>query len=315
MATSKKSSTSSQESSSEEKSTTTLASSSQEALDARITDRNSNEFNPDEILEQEIRDAKPELDFSKIKFIHSSLADHIITLADRMIKKMETELGSEPSKSEFKGVKDMFDYSFTIKDKNNPNGKILNHEEDLKNFIPILTKRIEQGEGARVDGLLKAENIFEQGSHKNRNKFYLSTIAVSSGIEIVKVNWEFAVQTYKEAKEIAEDTFKKAIYDAYVEEYNKIDGNRSNSITAIILRHENSFGYASKITQAIDAYGKSLQKINDDLTTAFNKLSTDLVKSWNLMAQAQTTLMLENKTDSLNLWKSIKSAYNNLISK
>jgi hypothetical protein len=232
-----------------------------------------------------------------------------------MIKKMEMELGTEPSKSEFKGVKDMFDYSFMIRDENNPNGKTLNHEEDLKNFIPILTKRIEQGEGTRVDGLLKAENIFEQGSHKNRNKFYLSTIAVSSGIEIVKVNWEFAVQTYKEAKEIAEDTFKKAIYDAYVEEYNKIDGNRSNSITAVILRHENSFSYATKITQAIDTYGKSLQKINDDLTTAFNKLSTDLVKSWNLMAQAQTKLMLDNKTDSLNLWKSIKSAYNSLMSK
>ncbi len=320
-----KSKTTAAASSSEETiSTTTTTASSHEVLDARVD--HSGGFNPDEIHEHEIGDAKPNLDFSKLKFIHSSLADHIITLADKMIHKMETEVAHEepkssaksstrPFKSEFQGVKDMFDYTFMIIDKNNPDGKPLNHEEDLKNFIPILTKRIEQGEGTRVDGLLKAENIFEQGSHKNRNKFYLSGISVGSGIEVVKVNWEFAVQTYKETKEIAEDTFKKAIYDAYVEEYNKIDGNRSNSITAIILRHENSFSYATKITQAIDTYGKTLQKINDDLTVAFNKLSTDLVKSWNLMAQAQTTLMLENRTDSLSLWKSIKSAYSSLMSK
>lgn len=289
--------------------------SSQEALDARVDDTNVLDSNTDELDEQEIRDAKPDLDFSKIKFIHSSLADHMITLADQMLKNMSDQLGVQRSKSEFKGVKDMFDKTFKILDRNNPGGRPLNENDDLKNFIPILTKRLEQGEGTRIDGLIKAENTFEQGSHKNRNKFFLSSIDVGAKIEIAKVNWEFAVQSYKESKEIAEETFKKSIYEAYVDEYNKIDGNRSKSITALILRHENSFSYATKITQAIDAYGKSLQKINDDLAAAFSKLSTDLVKNWGTMAQAQTTLMLDNKTDSLNLWKSIKTAYNNLFSK
>lgn len=289
--------------------------SSQEALDARVADLIVIDSNPDELDEREIRDAKPDLDFSKIKFIHSSLADHIITLADQMLKNMSNQLGVQHSKSEFKGVKDMFDKTFKIVDRNNTGGRPLNEDDDLKNFIPILTKRLEQGEGTRIDGLIKAENIFEQGSHKNRNKFLLSSIDAGAKIEIVKVNWEFAVQTYKESKEIAEDTFKKAIYDAYVEEYNRIDGNRSKSITALIMRHENSFSYATKITQAIDAYGKSLQKINDDLAAGFSKLSIDLVKNWGTMAQAQTTFMLDNKTDSLNLWKSIKTAYNNLFNK
>ncbi len=297
------------------KATPTPVPSSQAALDARVDPTAVIDSNVDELDEREIRDAKPDLDFSKIKFIHSSLADHMIVLADEMLKNMSSQLGAQSSRSEFKGVKDMFNKTFRIVDRNNRNGKPLNENDDLKNFIPMLTKRLEQGETTRVDGLIKAENIFEQGSHKNRNKFFLSSIDVGAKIEIAKVNWEFAVQTYKESKEIAEDNFKKSIYDAYVEEYNSIDGNRSNSITAIIMKHESSFGYAAKITEAIDAYGKSLQKINDDLATAFSKLSTDLIKNWSTMAQAQATLMLENKTDSLTLWKSIKTAYNTLFNK
>lgn len=291
--------------------------SSQEALDERANEitKQVSESNVHELTEESIQELKPDLDFSQIKFVHSTLADNMIGLADQMLDNMTKQMGSKQNAPEIKGVISMFENAFKIKDRNNKSGRPLNQDEDLKNFIPILTQRIEQGEGTRIEGLLKAENTFEQGSHKNRTKFLLASIDVGAKIEVAKVNWNFAVQTYKEAKELAEDTFKKAIYDAYVEEYNRIEGSRGNNITTLILRHENSFSYATKITQAIDAYGKSIQKINDDLIAAFSKLTTDLGKNWNSMAQAQTTLLLENRTDSLNLWKSIKEAYNKLFGK
>ena len=295
--------------------TTAPAPSSQAALDARVDDAIVIDPNPDELQAHEIRDAMPDLEFKKVKFIHSSLADHLITLADKMLDNMAQQLAPGKHRSEFRGVVDMFDETFRIVDRNDPGGKPLNKKDDLKDFIPILTKRLEQGDGTRITALIKAENTFEEGSHKNRNKFLLSSIDVERNIEVAKVNWEFAVQMYKEAKEIAEDTYRKSVYDAYVQEYNKIDGNRSHSITALILKHENSFNYATKISQAIDAYGKSLAKINDDLATAFGVLTVALVKNWNAMAQAQATFLLENKTDSLNLWTSIKSAYNSFFGK
>jgi hypothetical protein len=296
-------------------STPAASPSSQQALDARIDDAIIIDANPDELEAHEIRDAKPDLDFSKVRFIHSSLADHIITLADKMLDNMSTQLASTANHSEFRGVVDMFNETFRIVDLNNKGGKPLNQKDDLKDFIPILTRRLEQGEETRVTDLIKAEYTFEQGSHKNRNTFLISSIDAGRNIDVAKVNWEFAVQSYKEAKEIAEDTYRKSIYDAYVQEYNQIDGNRSLSITALILKHENSFNYATKITQAIDDYGKSLQQINSDLATAFGVLTLAMVTNWNAMAQAQATFLLENKTDSLNLWTSIKSAYDNFFNK
>lgn len=301
---------------SKQSSKTAKAASSIEVLDKRSDLKNVVDSNPDELSNHAIQETEPDLDFSKIKFIHSTLADFMITTADQMIDNMMTKLGTRQRSPEIKGIISMFDASFRITDRNNRNnGKPLNQTDDLKNFIPILTKRIEQGEKTRIEGLLKAENTFEQGSHKNKTKFLLASIDVGAKIEVAKVNWDFAVQTYKESKEIAEDTYRKAIYDAYLEEYNKIEVSRGSNITSLILRHENSFSYANKITKAIDTYGKSIQKLNDELASAFSKLSTELNKNWNTMALAQTALMMENKTDSLNLWKSIKTAYNNLFGK
>ena len=182
---------------------------------------------------------------------------------------------------------------------------------EAKNYIPMMEK-IQQHSPGSIDDLLKAKYSFEQSSHKAQAEFSLNSLKAGTGIETALINWDFAVQSFSEAKENAEATFKEAVYAARADVKNDLE-KKYSSLANEILAHENHFNYASKVAGAVDSYGKIIAKANSDLASAFSILITELVKNWNLSTQGETTLIMSNRKDSLSLWSAIKNSFNKKI--
>lgn len=286
--------------------TSTSSSASLDKLDNREDFKKVVDENTDELDRKEFSDIMPELDFKKIKFVHSIMAEHMIEMADNMVSHMLKQLGPNEHTPTIPGLLRMFDETYNIHDKNRKQQR----NKKLESYIPTV-KELEQQAPATMEDLLKAKFTFERNSHKNKANSMLSSIGVGAAIASARVNWDFAVQTYKETRENAEATYKEAIYTAYIDEQLE---NRTSSLANDILMHQSNYAYAVGVAKAIEDYGKNIATANGGLYTAFASLSNDLVKQWNSMTQGETALIVANRTDSLNLWTAIRAAYNKLFS-
>jgi hypothetical protein len=254
-------------------------------------DENTDELEFKVISEKEKR---TKWDFKNLHFVHSAVADHIIRQADAMMKHLLKELGDDLSKPRVPGIYEMFSNAMDT--------------PEAKSYLPIVEKIEEHAPGSITD-LLKAKFVFEQSTHKEQSDFLLNCIKGGAGIEAAKVNWDYAVSTYKEIRENAEISFKEAVYGARV---NGMDSwsNTNSSITNTIKSHVLYFDYAVKVAKATDDFGKQMATANASLTTAFSKFVSDLVKFWNICAQGESELILANRLDSQKLWNAIESSYN-----
>lgn len=272
-----------------------------------VKDQNTDELKLDQ---KAFIEKMPDLDFDHIVFVHSVMAEYMIKVADGMVKYMLDQLGPKEHVPTIPGLLKMFKQTFEIKDKNQRTKKP--RVKLVDSYIPTI-KEIELQAPGTMEDLLKAKFTFERNSHKNKAESMLSSINVGAAIATGRVNWDYAVQTYKETRENAEATFKEAVYAAYINEVNQIE-TRSSHLANEILMHQADFAYAVGISKAIDTYGKDIATANSGLSTAFASLSSDLVKQWNSMTQGETKLIVANRTDSLNLWTAIRAAYNKLFS-
>lgn len=191
-------------------------------------------------------DQMPDLDFSEIMFVHPMAAENMIEAADTMIERMMAHVGPDKQKPSVPGLKEMYDKTFEIKDKNA--GSVRTRKDD--NFIPTV-KEIEVHAPATLDDLLKAKFTFEKNSHKNKADSMLASINVGAAIATIKVNWDFAVQTYKETRENAEANFREAVYSAYINEEFQMDSRVPNFFNDILTRMA-SFTFAVGVSKAMD---------------------------------------------------------------
>ncbi|NHF59976.1 hypothetical protein FK220_011530 [Flavobacteriaceae bacterium TP-CH-4] len=255
--------------------------------------------NTDDLQFKEISNAemRTEWTFNNLEFAYSSIAEKIINNAKGFIDEFLKEIGPHQSKPVVQDVYKMFREAMNVK--------------EAQNYIPIVEK-IKQHTPGSFDDLLKAKYVFEQSSHKSQTAFMLTSIKGGAGIETAIVNWKFAEQSFYEAKENAESTFKEAVYAARADGKNKWE-KKYSSIANEILAHVNHFSYASSVANATDAYGKLMAKAISDLTTANSSLITGLTTNWSLVAQGEATLIASNRKDSLALWTSIKNSYNSKV--
>ncbi|SDN12103.1 hypothetical protein [Kriegella aquimaris] len=256
----------------------------------RPIDENSDDLKFTVISDKEKR---TKWDFKNLNFVHSTVAEHIMEQADAMMHHLLKELGEDLSKPRVPGVFKMY-------------RQVMNTPE-ANSYIPLIEK-IEQHAPGSISDLLKAKFTFEQSSHKEQSDFLLNCIKGGAGIEAAKVNWDYAVHTYKEVRENAEANLKETVYSARVSGVNSWE-NTQSSLTNEIKAHNGHFDYAVKVAQATDDFGRDMTKANATLITAFSKFVSDLVKFWNITAQGESQLILANRKDSQKLWKAIQTSY------
>lgn len=252
------------------------------------------EKNTDELDMKKVEQSSPNAaDFTKVKFAYTQVGDYLLQLGETINEQMDKTFGKSQPRPRLESVATMFQQ---LIQKNKPD-----------DYIPILEDFKNHSPGS-LDDLLKAKFAYEKNTHKNQNNYVKTSIIGGSGLETAKADWQFAVSSYLEEKQNAELTLQEAVYAS--RKAHKDIFNSKDDLESKLEYYVDYFSEASEIATALDNYGKSMDKSNTALATAFSSLLTSFNKNWNIIAAGELKLISDNRKDSKTLWTSIQSYYN-----
>ena len=252
------------------------------------------EKNTDEIDLKKIEQSSPkDADFKNVKFAYAQVGDYLLQLGDTINQQMTKAFDRAKPRPQIKAVSVMFNQ--------------LLQKKKPEDYIPILEDFKTHSPGSLND-LFKAKFAYEKNTHKNQNDYLKTSIKGGSGLETAKADWQYAVSSYQEEKQNAELTLKEAVYAS--RKAHKDVLNAKDDLESKLDYYVDYFSEASEIAAALDSYGKSMDKSNTSLATAFSALLTAFNKNWNVIAAGELKLISDNRKDSKTLWTSIQAYYN-----